>query len=148
MDQFVSYYMLRLDAKGRVSVPAAFRAVLARDGFDGLYCYPALDRPALDAGGNVLLAEIQTLIAGYPWFGDWGRDTMIALPGLTLGTGRAEVARSILQTFACHVDQILFPPAVYTSKSTSPVVAQLAVKLVVKVIGWPAATAWAWRACR
>jgi MraZ protein len=65
MDRFVSHYLLRLDAKGRVSVPAAFRAVLARDGFDGLYCYPALDRPALDAGGNALLAEIEALIAGF-----------------------------------------------------------------------------------
>ena len=65
MDRFVSHYMLRLDAKGRVSVPAPFRAVLARDGFDGLYCYPALDRPALDAGGNALLAENEALIAGF-----------------------------------------------------------------------------------
>jgi MraZ protein len=64
MDRFVSHYMLRLDAKGRVSVPAPFRAVLTRDGFDGLYCYPALDRPALDAGGNALLAESEALIAG------------------------------------------------------------------------------------
>ena len=62
MDRFVSHYTLRLDAKGRVSIPAQFRAVLARDGFDGLYCYPALDRPALDAGGNALLKEIETLI--------------------------------------------------------------------------------------
>ena len=65
MDRFVSQYMLRLDAKGRVSIPAPFRAVLARDGFDGLYCYPALDRPALDAGGNALLKEIETLIARF-----------------------------------------------------------------------------------
>ncbi|HEY2529746.1 MAG TPA: division/cell wall cluster transcriptional repressor MraZ [Xanthobacteraceae bacterium] len=65
MDRFVSHYMLRLDAKGRVSVPAAFRAVLARDGFDGLYCYPALDRPALDAGGNALLSEIEALVASF-----------------------------------------------------------------------------------
>jgi MraZ protein len=64
MDRFVSHYMLRLDAKGRVSVPAPFRAVLKRDGFNGLYCYPALDRPALDAGGNALLAENEALIAG------------------------------------------------------------------------------------
>jgi MraZ protein len=64
MDRFLSHYMLRLDAKGRVSVPASFRAVLKRDGFNGLYCYPAVDRPALDAGGNALLAENEALIAG------------------------------------------------------------------------------------
>jgi MraZ protein len=64
MDRYVSHYMLRLDAKGRLSVPAPFRAVLTRDGFDGLYCCPALDRPALDAGGNALLSEIEVLIAG------------------------------------------------------------------------------------
>jgi len=66
MDRFVSHYTLRLDAKGRVSVPASFRAVLKRDGFDGLYCYPALDRPALDAGGRALMAENEGLIAGLP----------------------------------------------------------------------------------
>ena len=70
MDRFVSHYLLRLDTKGRVSVPASFRAVLARDGFDGLYCYPALDRPALDAGGNALLAEIDALIAGFSPYSD------------------------------------------------------------------------------
>jgi MraZ protein len=63
MDRFVSHYLLRLDAKGRVSVPAPFRAALKRDGFDGLYCYPALDRPALDAGGHALLAENEALLA-------------------------------------------------------------------------------------
>jgi predicted glycogen debranching enzyme len=41
-----------------------------------------------------------SIIAGYPWFADWGRDTMIALPGLCLATGRAEVAREILRTYA------------------------------------------------
>ena len=46
MNRFVSNYTLRLDAKGRVSIPAPFRQVLARDGFDGLYAYPTLDRPA------------------------------------------------------------------------------------------------------
>jgi len=65
MDRFVSHYTLRLDAKGRVSIPAPFRAVLIRDGFEGLYCYPTLDRPALDAGGNALLTEIETLIARF-----------------------------------------------------------------------------------
>ena len=50
-----------------------------------------------------------TVIAGYPWFGDWGRDTMIALPGLTLATGRLDVAASVLRTFAAHVDQGMLP---------------------------------------
>jgi predicted glycogen debranching enzyme len=50
-----------------------------------------------------------TIIAGYPWFSDWGRDTMIALPGLTLATGRAPLAAQILRTFARHVDEGLLP---------------------------------------
>jgi predicted glycogen debranching enzyme len=50
-----------------------------------------------------------TVIAGYPWFTDWGRDTMIALPGLTLDVGRPDIARGILATFARHVDQGLLP---------------------------------------
>jgi len=51
----------------------------------------------------------RTIIAGYPWFGDWGRDTMIALPGLTLATGRASVAAEILRTFARYIDQGMLP---------------------------------------
>ncbi|HEV8330279.1 MAG TPA: amylo-alpha-1,6-glucosidase [Steroidobacteraceae bacterium] len=50
-----------------------------------------------------------TVIAGYPWFGDWGRDTMIALPGLTLATGRPEIAANILRTFAAFVSDGLLP---------------------------------------
>lgn len=51
----------------------------------------------------------RTVIAGYPWFGDWGRDTMIALPGLTLATGRLDVAAQILRTFADHVSDGMVP---------------------------------------
>ncbi|MBD2071819.1 glycogen debranching enzyme family protein [Leptolyngbya sp. FACHB-671] len=51
----------------------------------------------------------KTIIAGYHWFGDWGRDTMISLPGLTLSTGRPAIARSILHTFAQYVDQGMLP---------------------------------------
>jgi predicted glycogen debranching enzyme len=51
----------------------------------------------------------KTIIAGYPWFGDWGRDTMISLPGLTIATGRSEIARSILRTFAKYVDRGMLP---------------------------------------
>jgi len=81
MDRFVSHYLLRLDAKGRVSVPAQYRAVLERDGFDGLYCYPALDRPALDAGGNALLAEIEALIAGFSPYSEEREQFSLALYG-------------------------------------------------------------------
>ena len=52
MDEFVSTFTNKLDAKGRVSIPASFRSVLVRDGFEGLYCCPTLDRRAVDAGGN------------------------------------------------------------------------------------------------
>jgi predicted glycogen debranching enzyme len=50
-----------------------------------------------------------SVIAGYPWFADWGRDTMIALPGLTLALHRPDVAESILRTFAHFVDQGMLP---------------------------------------
>jgi predicted glycogen debranching enzyme len=51
----------------------------------------------------------RTVIAGYHWFTDWGRDTMISLEGLTLLTGRQEEARGILRTFAQHVRDGLIP---------------------------------------
>ncbi|MBV8550483.1 MAG: glycogen debranching enzyme N-terminal domain-containing protein [Acidobacteriaceae bacterium] len=50
-----------------------------------------------------------TVIAGYHWFTDWGRDTMISLPGLAIATGRTEMARDILRTFARSVDQGMIP---------------------------------------
>jgi predicted glycogen debranching enzyme len=50
-----------------------------------------------------------TVIAGYPWFSDWGRDTMIALPGLALATGRHADAAAILRTFATHVSEGMLP---------------------------------------
>jgi len=53
--------------------------------------------------------EGQSVIAGYPWFSDWGRDTMIALPGLTLAQGRPEVARRILHSFAQYVEAGMLP---------------------------------------
>ncbi|WP_034993460.1 division/cell wall cluster transcriptional repressor MraZ [Beijerinckia mobilis] len=62
MDRFVSHFTNRLDAKGRVSIPASFRAVLARDGFEGLYVHPSIDAEAVDCGGNALLREIDELL--------------------------------------------------------------------------------------
>ncbi len=76
--------------------PWAMRLVLAAD----LYL---IARPL--AG----LPDGRSVIAGYPWFGDWGRDTMIALPGLCLATGRFDDARQILETFARFVDRGMLP---------------------------------------
>ncbi|MEH2348121.1 MAG: amylo-alpha-1,6-glucosidase [Nostoc sp.] len=51
----------------------------------------------------------KTIIAGYHWFSDWGRDTMISLPGLTISVGRPELARPVLRTFARYVNQGMLP---------------------------------------
>ena len=70
--------------------------VLAADQF-------VVDRPLTDNPHG------KTIIAGYPWFTDWGRDTMISLPGLTIATGRYDIAQTILRTFAQYVDQGMLP---------------------------------------
>ena len=70
--------------------------VLAADQF-------IVDRPLKDD------PQGKTVIAGYPWFTDWGRDTMISLPGLAISTGRYEIAKTILQTFAKYVDRGMLP---------------------------------------
>jgi len=50
-----------------------------------------------------------TVIAGYPWFSDWGRDTMISLPGLTLATNRPRIAREIILEFSKHISEGMLP---------------------------------------
>jgi predicted glycogen debranching enzyme len=55
------------------------------------------------------LPDGRSIIAGYHWFGDWGRDTMIALPGLTLATGRPDIAKRILLAFSHYVDAGMLP---------------------------------------
>lgn len=61
----------------------------------------------------------KTVIAGYPWFGDWGRDTMIALPGIAIAAGRPELAKPILETFARYLDQGMLPN-VFPEAGTTP----------------------------
>jgi MraZ protein len=112
MDRFVSHYTLRLDAKGRVSIPASYRAVLARDGFEGLYCYPTLDRPALDAGGNALLGEIEALIARFPPYSEEREQFATALYGTSEvlkidGDGRTILSEA-LKAHAGIGDEIAF----------------------------------------
>jgi predicted glycogen debranching enzyme len=57
------------------------------------------------AGGTA----VPSILAGYPWFADWGRDAMVSLPGLLLRTGRAEVARDVLKSFAGFIDGGMLP---------------------------------------
>ena len=57
----------------------------------------------------VARGDQKSVIAGYPWFGDWGRDTMISLPGLTLVTGRYDDSRNILRAFARSIDRGMLP---------------------------------------
>jgi MraZ protein len=66
VDRFLSHFLHRFDAKGRISIPAPFRQVLTKDGFSGLYVYPSLDAPALDCGGHALIAEIDALLQTMP----------------------------------------------------------------------------------
>ncbi|HUL33864.1 MAG TPA: amylo-alpha-1,6-glucosidase [Candidatus Eisenbacteria bacterium] len=73
-----------------------WQLVLAADQF-------IVQRPLPEVSGGL------SVIAGYPWFGDWGRDTMIALPGLTLPLGRPEISAKILECFARFVDRGMLP---------------------------------------
>jgi MraZ protein len=82
MDRFVSTFTNKIDAKGRVSIPAPFRAVLERDGYGGgIYCYPSLDAPALDAGGERLAQKIDGLLGGLPDYSDERDQLSVALYG-------------------------------------------------------------------
>jgi MraZ protein len=112
MNRYLSTFTMRLDAKGRVSIPAPFRAVLARDGFEGLHCHPALDREALDAGGNALIAEIETLMERYPPFSDEREEFAAALYGrsetLKLDAEGRMVLTETLKTHAKIADAVTF----------------------------------------
>jgi MraZ protein len=99
MNRFVSTVINKLDAKGRVSVPAGFRDVLARDAYGGgsaqrevggsaastdgsaIYCYPSLDAPALDAGGEGLAKKIDALLDGLNDYSDERDQLSVALYG-------------------------------------------------------------------
>jgi predicted glycogen debranching enzyme len=84
--------------------PAA-QLVLAADQFIIAPTTRIADIARAQAAGD----ELRTIIAGYHWFTDWGRDTMISLEGLTLTTGRATEAGYILRTFAQYIKDGLIP---------------------------------------
>jgi MraZ protein len=80
-DRFVSNFTNRLDAKGRVSIPSSFRAVLAKDGYEGLYVHPALDLAAFDAGGHALRKTIDDILARFSPFSEEWESLSTALNG-------------------------------------------------------------------
>jgi MraZ protein len=112
MDLFVSNQTSRLDAKGRVSIPAPYRAVLARDGFDGLYCYPALDLACIDAGGNALISDIQQVISRYSPYSEPRDAFALALYGtsetLKIDTEGRVILSEALKEHAGITDQVSF----------------------------------------
>jgi predicted glycogen debranching enzyme len=79
--------------------------VLAADQFIITPLSRVADAARAHAGGD----DVRTVIAGYHWFTDWGRDTMISLEGLTLITGRHQEAGFILRTFGHHIRDGLIP---------------------------------------
>ncbi len=93
-------------AKGHLELTDTSRQMLlAADQFIITPTWREEDRIRLEATGE----EVKSIIAGYPWFTDWGRDTMISLEGLTLVTGRYLTAESILKTFAYYIQDGLIP---------------------------------------
>ena len=109
--------LLSLANVDQTSQPLLANLVLAADQFVITPATRRGDTAKLRAAGD----EPRTVIAGYHWFTDWGRDTMISLEGLTLATGRVREAGSILRTFASYVrDGLPTVPAPASVASACP----------------------------
>ena len=76
---FLSHFTKALDAKGRLALPAPFRAALAKE--EGVFVLPALDQPALDCGGERLIRAIQALLNTLPPYSPEREDLSLALLG-------------------------------------------------------------------
>ncbi len=100
-------------ARRRAHESAVLAAFDARNGVDEPHWLRnlalAADQFVVDVPAPPGQARQRTIVAGYHWFSDWGRDTMIALDGLTLATGRPQIAKDILDTFARYVDGGMLP---------------------------------------
>jgi MraZ protein len=114
MDRFGSFVVSRLDAKGRVSLPASFRALLTTEGTEGFFAFPSLDFPALDCGGKALDREIEAVLSGFPPLSR-ERDIYAAA---TLGAGQSIrtdpegrfMVTDMMRDVAGIADQVLFLP--------------------------------------
>ncbi|HEY4034987.1 MAG TPA: amylo-alpha-1,6-glucosidase [Ktedonobacteraceae bacterium] len=104
-------YILSVAARDRDDLqlhdPVHARLAVAADQF--IVACPDATNPSTSSQPLHLSPDRKTIIAGYPWFTDWGRDSMIALPGLLLCTGRYGEARGLLKAFASFVHHGLIP---------------------------------------
>jgi predicted glycogen debranching enzyme len=91
----------------QVRNPTFARLVLAADQF--IVARPEAVLPGAVRKPLRLSPDRKTIIAGYPWFTDWGRDSMISLPGLLLSTGRYSEARGLLKAFTSFIHEGLIP---------------------------------------
>lgn len=103
-----------LCVQGHADAPDWVRQLLIDS--DRFLIHRVMPRPAVSPSPAIAywndrseLADAAAVVAGYPWFADWGRDTFIALPGLTLSTGRYVVARQILENWAPLIADGLLP---------------------------------------
>lgn len=97
----------RFTADLQLRNPVQARLIVAADQF--IVARPDYSKPLAEKQPLHLSPDRKTIIAGYPWFTDWGRDSMISLPGLLLYTGRYSEARGLLKAFASFIHNGLIP---------------------------------------
>ncbi len=102
----------------QVRDPVMARLVLAADQF--IVDRPNAVNPSNTSQPQHMSPDRKTIIAGYPWFTDWGRDSMISLPGLLLCTGRYGEARGVLKAFTSYIHKGLIPNR-FPDKGEEPV---------------------------
>jgi MraZ protein len=112
MDRYVSNFRAKLDAKGRVSVPAPFRAILAREGVEFITFHPSLELPAIDGGGLSMIREIDALLSHYEPYSEIWETYSMALNGASEqvkidGEGRITLTDS-LKSAASISDEVVF----------------------------------------
>ncbi len=110
---------LRRSGRARAGVPSAVEGPGSATGLAATHRESSIENQAsaiLCLAADQFVAKRQThdgymttILAGYPWFADWGRDAFIALPGLLLATGRFDEARSVLTTFAAAAEDGMIP---------------------------------------
>ncbi|OON94331.1 MAG: glycogen debranching protein [Candidatus Epulonipiscium fishelsonii] len=131
LDSHFTPYEIRINLEPNETKKFYFKCTIeelnSKDGFDIIEEFKNRQEKLLDIAGYeeelaqklVLSADnfisqrkstnLKTILAGFPWFGDWGRDTMIAFNGITLATKRYTEAREILESFAMYVKNGLIP---------------------------------------